>query len=88
MHIFVRVQKARAAVNMLAPENYGLHYSRNFINSFIVKERNLAYKHHLAYIQSADSLYPSSVFYNLKNNVGGYKHNAYEVSNISNLKFL
>ncbi|CAH1388803.1 unnamed protein product [Nezara viridula] len=74
------VQKAKAAVNMLAAENYGLHYSRNFINSFIVKERNLAYKHHLAYIQSADSIYPSSFFYHLKNNIGGYKHNSIEMN--------
>ncbi|XP_014270480.1 vitellogenin [Halyomorpha halys] len=74
------VHKARAAVNMLNPENYGLHYSRNFINSFIVKERNLAYKHHLAYIQDADNIYPSSFFYNLKNSIGGYKHNSHEVN--------
>jgi hypothetical protein len=39
----------------------------------MVKEMGLGYKQQIAYIGSSDSIYPSSVFYTIRRNLGGYK---------------
>jgi Domain of unknown function (DUF1943) len=66
---------------MLTPKVYGLHKSRNFFRSYMVKEMGLGYKQQLAYIGSEDSIIPNSLFYTIRRNLGGFKRQTLAVSN-------
>uniref|UniRef100_T1IB40 Uncharacterized protein n=1 Tax=Rhodnius prolixus TaxID=13249 RepID=T1IB40_RHOPR len=73
-------QNAKAAVHLLTTQEFGLHQSHNFIRDYVVKEEELMYKTHFAYIQGEDSVVPSSAFYTVWRSLGGYKRQPYEVS--------
>lgn len=65
---------------MLTPKVYGLHKSRDFLRSYMVKEMGLGYKQQLAYIGSDDSLVPNSLFLTIRRNLGGFKRQYLAVS--------
>lgn len=77
--LIFRAQNAKAAVHLLTTQEFGLHQSHNFIRDYVVKEEELMYKTHFAYIQGEDSVVPSSAFYTVWRSLGGYKRQPYEV---------
>ncbi|XP_046405787.1 vitellogenin-A1-like [Ischnura elegans] len=64
---------AKAAANLLNPKPLGIHYSRQYLQSYMVKEMGLAYRRELSWIGSSDGLLPSSAFISTRYNVGGWK---------------
>jgi hypothetical protein len=50
----------------------------------MVKEMGLGYKQQLAYIGSEDSIIPSSLFYTIRRNLGGFKRQYLAVSSFNN----
>ncbi|KAF6216357.1 hypothetical protein GE061_000698 [Apolygus lucorum] len=73
-------QNAKSAVNMLTPKNYGAQYSKNALRSYIVQEQQLGYQSQYTNIQSGDSILPSSMFWALRKNLGGYKRQEFQAS--------
>ncbi|XP_071439237.1 vitellogenin-1-like [Hetaerina americana] len=64
---------AQAAVNLLNPKPLGMHYSHQYLRSYMVKELGLAYRTELSWIGSSDGLTPSSMFFSNRYNIGGWK---------------
>lgn len=64
------VRNARAAVNLLAPNEMVLSYSGSRMRSFMVQNLDLGYKDILNYIGSRDSPLPISQIFRLVTNIG------------------
>ncbi|GLV61232.1 hypothetical protein CBL_21061, partial [Carabus blaptoides fortunei] len=80
---------ARAAAPLLDPQPYGVQYSKQYLTEYVVKEMNHAYKHHIGYLGSEDSIIPQGFLYSLRAHMGGvrrqYMHLAAMVSNVEDL---
>jgi hypothetical protein len=71
-------RNAKAAVNLLTRKEYGFQYSKDYIRQYIVKQQDLGYEQHLAYIQGEDSIVPSTMAYSLRRRIGGYNREKYQ----------
>ncbi|XP_014261592.1 vitellogenin-1-like [Cimex lectularius] len=77
-------ESAKSAVNLLNYRDFGVHYSTHYIRSYIVAQEqqhgHLSFKTDFTTIEGEDSLVPSSLFYNFRKNLGGFKQGQYHMS--------
>jgi hypothetical protein len=79
------IRNARAAVNLLEPNEMDLSYSGSRIRSFMVQNLDLGYKDILNYIGSRDSLLPISQIFRLVTNIGDLRAEQLNASSIVDL---
>nr|UXX33469.1 vitellogenin-like protein [Holotrichia oblita] len=65
--------KAKAALPLLTPQEYGHQYSHVHIRSEVLEELNLMYNMHRFVIGSYDSYYPQAVEYSIESSMNGIK---------------
>ncbi|GLV61233.1 hypothetical protein CBL_21062, partial [Carabus blaptoides fortunei] len=71
---------AKAAAPLLDPQPYGVQYSKQYLTEYVVKEMNHAYKQHIGYLGSEDSIIPQGFLYSLRAHMGGVRRQYMHVS--------
>lgn len=76
-------EAAQSAAPLLNPTTYGVQYSRQHLKDYVAREMNVIYKNYFSYIASEDSIFPQTVYYSLRSNMGGLKRQYINVSTAS-----
>lgn len=70
---------AQAAVDLLTPQKHAGQHSKNYMRSYVARQLNLAYQQSYSHIGSHDGFLPNNIFYSLRQNLGGFKKQAFGV---------
>lgn len=69
-------RSAKAALNLLKPEEQGVQYSRTYLRDYTINQIEAAYEQQSSYIVNGDSFIPSGVFVNTVGKLGGFTRHA------------
>lgn len=81
-------RNARAALDLLKPEQLGLQYSRTYLHDYVVREMEASYRKQCSYITEKSSFIPSGILSQTFGEIGGFKQRTEYQAIVSSVKQL